>query len=674
MIFVYLITVVAVGTWILKMIRTKKLLIAKTPLDIPLLLFLSANVLSTIFSIDTHISVWGYYSRSNGGLLSTICYILLYYCLVSNYTAKDCLKLLQALLVGGLVTSLWAIPEHFGISPSCAILTGQLNATCWVQDVQARVFATLGQPNWLAAYLSMLIFPAVYFLLTAKGWMQKTYYFLLILLYYLTFTFTYSRGATLGLLAGLGAFSVLMSLRLHIGGVNVKRSRLWGDAGLVAGIILVVGILFGTALTPFSLIKKFQPAPRPALTASSAGATQLENGGTESGKIRLIVWSGAWEIFKHYPLFGSGVETFAYSYYQYRPKAHNLTSEWDFLYNKAHNEYLNYLATTGLLGLGSYLFIIFSFQFSVFKQILISKFSKIDPNLAIFLFAISSAYLANAITNFFGFSVVATNLLMYLFPALAFISSGTVSQIVVPESMFLHRFFVMFIKRLSYLRFLTIATLVFFFLLFVLVIRLWLADYLYAKGSKANEIGSPGKAYGYLSQAVSLNPFEPLYKSELAFAAAGSAVAIKDQDATISAVLRAQSEILTTQVLLPYKRNVSLLRTAIRTHYLLSNLDKSYSQKTLTLLDQAIALAPTDPKLLYNKAIIEGSEDQTVQAVEDLKKTVDLKADYRDAHYALGLYLFQQSKKDEAISEMKTVLKLVANDVEASQKLKEWTK
>ena len=37
---------------------------------------------------------------------------------------------------------------------------------------------------------------------------------------------------------------------------------------------------------------------------------------------------------------------------------HNLTSEWDFLYNKAHNEYLNYLATTGLFGLGSYLLFI----------------------------------------------------------------------------------------------------------------------------------------------------------------------------------------------------------------------------------------------------------------------------------------------------------------------------
>src|SRR5581483_2891044 len=36
-------------------------------------------------SLDQHVSIWGYYSRFNGGLLSTISYIALYYALVSNF-------------------------------------------------------------------------------------------------------------------------------------------------------------------------------------------------------------------------------------------------------------------------------------------------------------------------------------------------------------------------------------------------------------------------------------------------------------------------------------------------------------------------------------------------------------------------------------------------------------
>src|SRR5688500_15955986 len=85
MMLVYLLTSIITFSWLIKMVLEKKLLVKRTPLDILILLFLTANILSTIFSIDRTLSVWGYYSRSNGGLLSIISYILLYYALVSNF-------------------------------------------------------------------------------------------------------------------------------------------------------------------------------------------------------------------------------------------------------------------------------------------------------------------------------------------------------------------------------------------------------------------------------------------------------------------------------------------------------------------------------------------------------------------------------------------------------------
>src|SRR3989337_2541715 len=149
MVLVYLLTIIVTTAWLIKMIQEKSLILRRTPLDIPLLAFLLANILSTIFSIDPHTSIWGYYSRSNGGLLSLVSYLALYYALVSNFEAKQAVNFLKAAVFGGVAVALWAIPEHFGVSPSCVILTNQFGASCWVQDVQARVFATLGQPNWL---------------------------------------------------------------------------------------------------------------------------------------------------------------------------------------------------------------------------------------------------------------------------------------------------------------------------------------------------------------------------------------------------------------------------------------------------------------------------------------------------------------------------------------------
>src|SRR3990167_2878472 len=107
MILIYGFTVIIVGTWILKIINRKSLIFNRTPLDIPLLLFLGANILSTIFSIDPHTSIWGYYSRSNGGLLSLISYLLLYFAFVSNMSKENIKPLLKFSLASGFIISIW---------------------------------------------------------------------------------------------------------------------------------------------------------------------------------------------------------------------------------------------------------------------------------------------------------------------------------------------------------------------------------------------------------------------------------------------------------------------------------------------------------------------------------------------------------------------------------------
>ena len=121
------------------------LLFTRTFLDIPLFIFFASQLVSSLFSIDRHTSLRGYYSRFHGGLLSSLSYLLLYYALVSNLDRKRVLKSLYTLLISALLVSLYGLAEHFGI-----------DAQYWVQDVQNRVFSTLGQPNWLAAWLVAL--------------------------------------------------------------------------------------------------------------------------------------------------------------------------------------------------------------------------------------------------------------------------------------------------------------------------------------------------------------------------------------------------------------------------------------------------------------------------------------------------------------------------------------
>lgn len=687
MMLVYGLTVVIATVWLLKMLFAKKPILKSTPLDIPIILFFISQFLSTIFSIDPHTSWWGYYSRSNGGLFSVISYILLYYALVSNFEVEDGIRFLKTMLFGGLLVALYAIPEHFGFSPSCLLLVNEFTASCWVQDVQARVFATLGQPNWLAAYLGMLIFPGIYFYLTSKRTIKTNPYLLPLLLIYLAFTFTFSRGGALGLIAGIVVFGVLFfgeQLMHKSKNSLVVRKQTIMFVVLLGGFIFF-NIYFGSALTNFKL-EKFSAPPRPALVGSGGG-TQLENGGTESGQIRLIVWQGALDVFKHYPIFGSGVETFAYSYYQFRPAAHNLVSEWDFLYNKAHNEYLNYLATTGAVGLGTYLLLIGSFIVWCIKYLVSSiKKGQLTTNDQLLTTSLLAGYVSFLVQNIFSFSVVIIAVLFFLFPALAFLVSGAGNEATRPDKKFLfslphllsglissplRNISLMIYKRKIYSKVVAVIIVLFGLYFLLVLVRYWQADTHYKLGSDYEDSGDIAKSYQELIRAVNLNRGEPLYRSDLGFITAAAAVGYLDKDATLSAQLKEDAVAQTDLALSISPANVSLWRTAIRAYYQLASIDASYEQRTLDTLDQTIALAPTDPKLYYNKGLILDNAKKYPEAVEALNQTLKLKPNYREAWLTLGSVYTEMKEKEKAADAFNAVLKMIPNDPDALKGLDE---
>ncbi len=58
---------------------------------------------------------------------------------------------------------------------------------------------------------------------------------------------------------------------------------------------------------------------------------------------------------------------------------------------------------------------------------------------------------------------------------------------------------------------------------------------------------------------------------------------------------------------------------------------KTYLPKTLQTLDLAINLAPTDPKLFYNKALILDSMDRKDEELQVLQQAIKLKPNYLEA-------------------------------------------
>jgi O-antigen ligase len=785
------ITIIIGLAWITKMIIRKEFRIQRTPLDIPILLFLASEIISSFISLDMHVSLWGYYSRFNGGLFSILAYVFLYYAFVTNlkdtvreekakfefkkiylfvaaiavfiigllvssqiknpelagipYQAIATLitvfasfavfmlaapkgiirRSLYAILSSALLVILWGLPSHFGYDPTCLLFRGTLDVSCWTTDFQpkVRIFSTLGQPDWMAAYLSALI-PLIAALFInsiseAKLTFDKTFSFIkahpfwigisflaFFIASYIAVLFTQSRSAVGALWVVLPIFMLIYAWFYLKPKFDRKKISL--DFKVAAIIFLLIGFVPFFFAPPFPQLNKITFSGivqhftiKPAATKASAKIAPTpppspvssgELGGTDSGKIRSLVWKGAIDIWLHNPIFGSGLETYAFAYYQYRPAGHNLTSEAKFLYNKAHNEYLNYLATTGTIGIATYLMMIGSFLFLTLKSLFTRRKQLTSTDFV--AFSLIAGYGTILITNFFGFSVVMVNILFYLFPAFVFLLLGKIN----PEKAFV----LPLTKKDSYdlnlaqKALLIVSILISGYLIYTLV-NYWDADRYYYYGSSYDRANAYDKAYPFLKQAVATRPGEPTFLDEFAYnnAVIGASILAQQSQAqpqdqqTQSQNLQLSKQLIdtaiadTNQVTTQHPNDIVFWKTKVRIYYALSQVNPQYLPLALEAVKKAATLAPTDSDISYNLGILYGQNGDSKNAVATLQNTIKLKKDYDPAYYALGIFYHQlaidskgnvinEAYNQKAINEMKLRIKYFGPYQQASDAIKAW--
>jgi len=632
------------------MIINKKIILKKTALDIPIILFLISLILSTIFSIDKTTSLFGYYGRFNGGTISIVSYILLYYGFLSNNLSYK--SILKISLISSIIVILWGLPGKIGHDLTCptfksvflmlsdkfsltnlgTIWTKQFDNSCWSTETNvfnpaSRMFSTLGQPNWLGAFLAINFFISLYFLIKNK---TNIKYLILNTIYlFLNFAviiFTRSRSSLVAVIIGLFIFSGIYFFKQ----IKLYFLKYWKTILIGFFVLLLTSTIF--------YIKTSQ---------------KNEGTVTDSLDIRKIVWQGAISLGLKYPLFGTGVETFAYSYYFTRPASHNLTSEWDYLYNKAHNEYLNYFATTGFIGLLAYLYLIFNFQFLIFKQFLKNKFSNIEIPIKtkdyklkaneleeittkrLLLLCLGIAYLTILITNFFGFSTTSINLYFYLIPAFFLSINNSVNSEEI-ENKTINIFQIILIILIS----------LFFVYILFSIIKYWIADTYYAEGinySKPNIANYPKAALSF-QQALKLHKehvYEDKLSNSLAYTSALLALQKNEEDAL---KYLSVSDYFNISSLKSSPQNVLYWKTRARNFYLYYKVTEDLNElvEGINALKKAESLSPTEPKIPYSAAVyyltiadnqkdLNLKKDNFIKAYEEINKSVKLKPNLEEA-------------------------------------------
>src|SRR3989344_3505802 len=633
------------------------------------------QLLFALFCIDWHSSFFGYYGRFNGGLLSIFSYLVLFYGFIENFAENRARAgqfitgILKVSLIASLFVILWGLSGKLGFDFSCLLFTGQLSNSCWTDQFKPaeRMFSTLGQPNWLGAYLAINFFIAFYFFLKnlTNQKFNKTYLTTIfyLILNFAAVLFTRSRSSLLAIFTGILLLIILVAVRPK---TYLNKKALLKYFSPVLILLLLLILIFKTGIEKIDkfitissynkFIKSTAPVDgrleqQPKLEQNPANISAVNV--TGSSDIRRIVWRGAIDLGLKYPVFGTGVETFAYSYYFTRPIEHNLTSEWDYLYNKAHNEYLNYLATTGFAGLTTYLFLLISVLLYGWKKIKyqisnIKNKDQADNNLLITYLLIS--FLTILITNFFGFSTTTINLYFYLIPAfLLVLGERPVSDVYSRQ---------LTSQRLS-LASLTLRRKVFFLFsllttgyLLLFFTRYYLADIKYAKADKLSNVGEYQNAANYLTQALALK-HEHVFEDRLSHVLANLAFTASYQDNKSSAAkLRRSSEAYNLKSLKTSPMNVLYWKTRAKNYYLYYQMELNPKDldEAINALKTAKKISPTDPKIPYSLAIFKSLLAQEIEnkgksdalnqeSLIEVEDSIKLKSDYRDAYFLKGQLL-----------------------------------
>ena len=308
--------------WIL--IRTiRRSNFPRTGLDIGIIIFLSAAVVSAIYSVDPR--------RSLISFVILVITVLVYYLFVDLIRRGVSAQLINKVLflVSGFIL-------FFGVRELIIWYSGWFSISDLgdlVPPATYRVRAFLGHPNFVAAYLNLLIPLGLAMILGIKQLGSKLLVGLWILIALFLVFFTSSRAGWLGTFSAIGTFLLFWGMAKGEQLVKFLKELIkkkWVIAGIALILLMVIVALF-------TLLKWQSSHPSHPTDWSNIFGS------------RDYIWVVAWDMIRAKPITGNGLFTFGSEYLKVGSIPPNM------LLTHAHNYYLNIAAEMGVVGFGSLL-------------------------------------------------------------------------------------------------------------------------------------------------------------------------------------------------------------------------------------------------------------------------------------------------------------------------------
>jgi O-antigen ligase/tetratricopeptide (TPR) repeat protein len=291
----------------------------------------ASAVISGAFGVDWHYSFWGTFERMES-IFTTLHYVALFLVLPLMLSRDEIVRVLKVSVWASVLLCIYGLAQKSGAS--------------WtVEAGRDRISATIGNPAYVAAYLLFQMAFGVYLWAREKARVWRYVWLAIVALQLVTFIYTLTRGAMLGLIfavpvgAGLWLWANRSKAQFATPEqkARVGKMRPW-VAGLLAAMLLIPGVLVAARNTSFvkstPLLQRFTDISPSASTA----------------KTRFYTWNSAWQGIKEKPVLGWGPEQFPVPFNKYINPLHYTGPSSETWFDHAHNIILDIWTTQGAVG------------------------------------------------------------------------------------------------------------------------------------------------------------------------------------------------------------------------------------------------------------------------------------------------------------------------------------
>lgn len=348
---------------------------SNTPIFLAILIFTFIVGLADMFGVNSYKSFWSNYERMEGYI--TIIHLTLFFLLLKSLfkSQRDWKILLNLCILCGVLVCIYAI-----VNPI------PMRITRFTEPYIGRLYGTLGNPPFLASYLLLTGFLSIILVYNTTNFYLRFTYALAIIFNLVVIYLTATRGALLAAVSGALFFTFMWLL-------FIKDNRNKKIAILLI-LFAIVFVLVGFLINNGDFINNSRAFQRFKSLSSDP-----------SVKARLDVWKMAWNGFKERPFFGWGQENFIAIYTVNKLP---FIPEFREFFDRAHNIFIDWIITTGIIGLISYLAIFCFSIYTLFKKFKKGRIQRIG------YITILTAFFVYFIQNLFTFDTISTYLIIYI--------------------------------------------------------------------------------------------------------------------------------------------------------------------------------------------------------------------------------------------------------------------